>query len=224
FKDGLLVKTDASGMTQWNRTYGSSGNDEVYAVIQTTDGGFALVGSTSSYGVYLDDFWLVKTDPRGMVQWNRTYGSPARDGASSVIQTADGGFILAGYTESYEVGFKDVWLVKTDAYGLIQWNYTCGGLADEWASTVIKTEDGGFILAGYTSSYGAGNSDAWLVKLAPIPETPLTSPETTPITQETNLSTPQTSPPTEFTPEFEGISVLLAIPFLFGLRRKFNRK
>lgn len=226
-----LVKTNLRGEPQWNRTYGSSGNDEVSAVIQTTDGGFVLVGSTSSYGVCLDDFWLVKTDPRGVVQWNRTYGGPAHDGARSVIQTTDGGFILAGYTESYEVDFKDVWLVKTDAYGLIQWNYTCGGPADDWASTVIKTEDGGFVLAGQTSSYGAGYSDAWLVKLVPIPETTLTTPETTtpkvttpepPIT--TIMTTSETPPFNTFTPEFEGVSVLLIIPFLFWLRRKFNRE
>ncbi len=221
--DVWLVKTDLRGVPQWNRTYGGSGKDEVSAVIQTTDGGFALVGSTSSYGTGLDDFWLVKTDPRGIVQWNRTYGGTACDEASSIIQTADGGFALAGYTVSNEVGFKDVWLVKTDASGMIQWNCTCGGPADDWASTVIQTVDGGFVLAGYTYSYGVGYSDAWLVKLVPIPETYLTILETTPITLETNLSTTQTSLPTEFTPEFEDISVLLALTFLFGLRRKFNR-
>jgi len=228
--DAWLVKTDLRGVPQWNRTYGGSGNDEVFAVIQTTDGGFALVGSTSSYGAGSDDFWLVKTDPRGIMQWNRTYGGTTRDGARSVIQTADGGFALAGYTESYEDGFKDVWLVKTDANGMIQWNCTCGGPADDWASTVIQTADGGFVLAGHTSSYGAGYSDAWLVKLVPIPETTLTTPETTtpkgtspepPVT--TIVTTTEIPLSTEFTPEFESIPVLLAIPFIFGLRRKSRR-
>ena len=217
------MKTDLRGVSQWNRTYGGPADDWTSAVIQMADGGLVLAGSTYSYGTGGLDAWLVKTDPRGVVQWNRTYGGSAHDGARSVIQTVDGGFALAGYTSSYGVGFTDLWLVKTDARGVPQWNCTCGGPATDWASSIIQTVDGGFALAGYTSSYGAGYSDAWLVKFVLIPETPLTIPETTPITQETNLSTPQTLPPTAFTPEFEGVSVLLAIPLLLWLRKKSHR-
>ena len=218
--DAWIVKTDLRGELQWNRIYGGSGHEYAYSVIQTIDGGFAFTGSTSSYGVGSDDVWLVKTDPRGMVQWNRTYGGSARDGARSFIQTVDGGFTLAGYTESYEFGFKDVWLVKTDNYGVIQWNSTYGGPADDWASAIIQTVDGGFVLAGYTSSYGAGYSDAWLLKLVPILETTLSTPEPPATSIMTTIEVP---PPNVVTPEFEGFSVLLAIPFLLWLRKKSHR-
>ncbi|MHA2246676.1 MAG: hypothetical protein ACXADY_17165 [Candidatus Hodarchaeales archaeon] len=162
--DMWLVKTDANGVAQWNQTFGGTGSDVTRALIQTTDGGFALAGFTKSYGAGNYDMWLVKTDANGVALWNQTFGGIGSDGASALIQTADGGLALAGNTESYGAGESDMWLVKTDANGVAQWNQTYGGTESDSASALIQTADRGFVLAGVTNSYGAGESDMWLVK------------------------------------------------------------
>jgi hypothetical protein len=168
YDDFWLVKTDSSGNMQWNKTYGGTGNDIAYAVIQTSDGGYALTGETTSYGTG-GDFWLVKTDSSGTVQWNQTYGGASGDVAYSLVQTGDGGYALAGHTESYGAGNYDVWLVKTDSSGTVQWSRTYGGADNDVARSVVQTGDGGYALAGYTDSYGAGGYDFWFIKTAPSP-------------------------------------------------------
>ena len=162
--DFWLVKTDSNGNEQWNKTFGGGDFDYAYSVQQTADGGYILAGVTHSYGVGGDDMWLVKTDSNGNEQWNKTFGGPGEERAHSVQQTADCGFILAGYTKSYGAGDDDIWLVKTDSNGNEQWNKTFGGTNRELAFSVQQTADGGYVLAGLTESYGAGNYDAWLVK------------------------------------------------------------
>jgi hypothetical protein len=162
--DFWLIKTDASGIALWNKTYGGTGDDEAYSLVQTGDGGYALAGYTGSYGSGMDDFWLVKMDSSGNLVWSRTYGGTQDDEASSVIQTSDGGYTLAGYTNSSGAGGYDFWLVKTSADGTTQWNYTYGDAGDEFASAVVQTSDGGYALTGPTDSYGAGDFDFWLVK------------------------------------------------------------
>jgi hypothetical protein len=173
--DFWLVKTDASGNAQWNRTYGGTGNDQAYALVQTSDGGYALAGRTNSFGAGQYDFWLVKTDYAGNMQWNKTYGGTSYDYAYSVVQTSDGGYALAGHTRSFGAGSTDFWLVKTDASGNAQWNKTYGGTEFDAAYALVETGDGGYALAGITLSYGASNSDFWLVKTdenGVIPEFP----------------------------------------------------
>jgi hypothetical protein len=162
--DMWLVKTDANGVAQWNQAYGGPGDDGADSVLQTADGGFVLAGHTSSYGAGGSDMWLVKTDANGVAQWNQTYGGPGGDRDSSILQTAEGGYILAGNTDSYGTGEGDMWLVKTDAQGVAQWNQTYGGISWDYAYSVLQTADGGFVLAGSTNSYGAGLADMWLVK------------------------------------------------------------
>jgi len=162
--DFWLVKTDSVGTMQWNKTYGGTSGDTAYSLVQTGDGGYALAGYTSSFGAGYYDFWLVKVDSSGNHQWNRTYGGSNEDGAWSVVQTSDGGYALAGYTEPFGAGNKDFWLVKVDSSGSHQWNKTYGGANYEGAHSVIQTDDGGYALAGYTYSYGAGSFDFWLVK------------------------------------------------------------
>jgi hypothetical protein len=164
FSDMWLVKTDANGVVQWNQTYGGNGNDGARALLQTPDGGFALAGSTSSFGAGYSDIWLVKTDENGVAQWNQTYGGNYNDFASALLQTPDGGLALAGSTSSFAAGSVDMWLVKTDANGVAQWNQTYGGDGDDLAYALLQTPDGGFALAGSTSSFAAGLWDMWLVK------------------------------------------------------------
>ena len=162
--DFWLIKTDEIGNEEWNRTFGGENYDTAYSANQTTDGGFIIGGFTSSYGVGESDFWLIKTDENGNEEWNQTFGGLDNDKIYSVKQTTDGGFILAGYTNSYGAGESDLWLVKTDEIGNEEWNQTYGGSSYEIANSIQQTSDGGFILAGYTNSYGAGESDFWLVK------------------------------------------------------------
>ena len=163
--DFWLVKTDSSGDEQWNKTFGGTDADVATSVQQTSDGGYILVGYTKSYGAGSGDFWLVKTDSSGDEQWNKTFGGTAPDAAPSVQQTSDGGYILAGGTWSYGAGSGDFWLVKTDSNGDEQWNKTFGGTSLDSTKSVQQTSDGGYILVGYTKSYGAGSGDFWLIKL-----------------------------------------------------------
>jgi len=141
-------------------------HDQTSSLIQTTDGGYALVGFTESYGAGSEDFWLVKTDASGQAEWNETFGGTMNDGTrrGSLIQTTDGGYAFVGGTSSYGAGASDMWLIKTDASGQMEWNETFGGIMDESSDSLIQTTDGGFALAGGTDSYGAGESDFWLVK------------------------------------------------------------
>jgi len=163
-RDALLVKTDAAGTLQWNKTYGGGGVDTVYSLIQTLDGGYAMVGFTQSYGAGDNNYWLVKTDARGNMQWNKTYGGMGHDSPRCLVQTNDGGYAFVGYTYSFGAGSDDFWLVKTDKNGTLEWNQTYGGGSDDFAYSMVQTVDGGYALAGVTRSFGAGQGDFWLVK------------------------------------------------------------
>lgn len=128
--DFWLVKTDSAGDKQWSRTYGGTGDDLVDYVQQTSDGGYVLAGCTWSFGAGSNDFWLVKTDSSGNQQWNKTYGGAQDDWASSVQQTSDGGYILAGGTDSFDAGSSDFLLVKIGGAGT-------GGLSVEIVAVVV---------------------------------------------------------------------------------------
>ncbi|NQV19234.1 MAG: T9SS type A sorting domain-containing protein [Armatimonadetes bacterium] len=149
--------------TLWTKTFGGDNRDVAYSGQKTSDGGYIIAGRTESFGAGERDFWLVKTDENGNEEWNQTYGGSGWDGAHSVQQTTDGGYIIAGYTNSYGVGPKDFWLIKTDENGNEEWNQTYGGSELEHAYSVQQTTDGGYILAGWTNSF-AYFSDIWLVK------------------------------------------------------------
>jgi hypothetical protein len=162
--DVWLIKTDASGNKLWEKTFGGIRDDRGHSVQQTSDGGFILLGWTESFDAREADVWLIKTDASGNIEWDRTFGGSDRDKGSSVQQTSDGGFILVGYTESFGAGWADVWLIKTDADGNKLWDRTFGGSGLDSGSSVQQTSDGGFILVGYTTSFGAGGFDVWLIK------------------------------------------------------------
>jgi hypothetical protein len=168
--DVWLIKTGSSGDLSWNQTFGRSYNDYGHSVQQTSDGGYIIVGDTWSYGVGRREVWLIKTDSVGNEIWNKTFGGSNDDSAYSVQQTSDGGYIVTGSTESYGAGRDDVWLIKTDSSGNEEWNKTFGGSHSDYGRSVQQTSDGGYIVAGSTSSYGAGKCDLWLIKVSAPPE------------------------------------------------------
>ncbi|MCL0089248.1 hypothetical protein M1O54_02665 [Dehalococcoidia bacterium] len=186
-RDFWLVKTDSEGNKEWSQTFGGPYCDWAYSAQQTADGGFIIAGTTWSFGDGEGDFWLVKTDPQGNKEWSRTFGGPGFDRATSVKQTVCSGFIIAGRTTTLTI-FRGVpiggvpigvpplppppgaciWVVKTDAYGNKEWTQIFGTLREmDIAYSVKQTACGGFIVAGMTESFGAGEADFWLIKLAP---------------------------------------------------------
>ncbi len=162
--DFYLMKTDANGNVQWAKTYGGTNFDEAYFFQQTSDGGYILVGATESFGAGGHDYFLIKTDANGNLQWAKTYGGMSGDGAFSVQQTSDGGYIMAGYTYSFGAGWADFFVVKTDANGNVQWAKTYGAGAYDDADFVQQTSDGGYIVVGRTTSFGAGGEDFFVIK------------------------------------------------------------
>ncbi len=132
----------------WNTIYGGSHDEEVYSLVKTVDGGYALAGYSSSFGAGLSDFWLVKTTAQGIVSWNRTYGGSEAEIAYSLVQTSDGGYAMAGSVYSYVAGEFDCLLVKTDERGNMQWNKTYGGAKADIAYSLAQTSDGGYVLVG----------------------------------------------------------------------------
>jgi TolB-like protein len=162
--DIFLIKTDAYGNVQWAKTYGGTRDDIAYSVQQTSDGGYIVAGLTASFGAGSTDLFLIKTDENGNVIWAKTYGGTRYDWAYSVQQTSDGGYILVGRTESFGAGDYDAFLIKTDANGNVSWAKTYGGIDDDVAYSVQQTSDGGYIVAGWTTSFGAGGEDILLIK------------------------------------------------------------
>ncbi len=149
---------------EWDETYGGADDERAYSIIETIDGGYAIIGSTNSFTTGHQNMWLVKADSAGKSQWSRSYGGTNQDVGVSLVQTSSGGYILGGWTDSFGAGGYDFWLVKTDSSGNVLWNQTYGGGNNDRAESVVQTGDGGYAMVGRTSSFGVGIDDFWLVK------------------------------------------------------------
>lgn len=163
-KQLYLVKTSADGTKEWEKSFGGSGEDAGACVRQTADGGYIITGETSSLGAGQADVYLIKTDATGKKEWEQTFGGKDADYGACVRQTEDGGYIVAGQTSSNSKGGFDAYLIKTDANGKTQWEQTFGGVGWDIPNTVEQTSDGGYIMAGRSSSFGKGDFDLYLVK------------------------------------------------------------
>jgi len=164
--DMYLVKTDSTKTIVWEKNFGGTENDSGFSVQQTTDGGYILLGETYSPDTDSNDMYLVKTDSTGTTEWEKTFGGTDTEWGNSVCQTTDGGYILFGTTE-YDYnndGSADMYLVKTDSSGTKVWEKTFGGTGYDSGFSVEQTTDGGYIMLGYTYSYGTGGTDMYLVK------------------------------------------------------------
>lgn len=161
--DAYLVKTDAAGKMQWQRTYGGTGEDTGTSAQQTADGGCIITGKTSSFGAGDTDVYLIKTSATGLKLWQKAFGGKEADAGVSVRQTTDGGYIIAGETFSSVTGDYNIYLIKTDPNGNQVWAKTFGGLNWDTATDVLQTEDEGYIVLGQTFSSQTGQ-DIYLIK------------------------------------------------------------
>jgi len=160
-----LTASSAYSGPYWAKSYGGSGNELAWSIQQTRDSGYIVAGQTTSYGAGYSDYWVLKLDSNGDIKWQKTYGGCMSDEAHSVRQTYEGGYIVAGSTTSYGAGGYDIWVLKLNDWGEVEWQRTYGGCGDEFALSVDDTNEGGFIVAGYTNSFGAGADDFWVFKL-----------------------------------------------------------
>jgi len=165
--DFYLVKTDADGNPLWQKTISGAVSGFARSMQPTSDGGYIIAGETSSFGGGNLDAYLIKIDVDGNLLWQKAFGGANNDSAHSVLPTSDGGYIIAGHTESFGAGYYDVYIVKTDADGNELWYKTFGGFNSELAYSVQPSGDGGYIFAGFTESFGAGDSDVYLIKADP---------------------------------------------------------
>ncbi|MFP2995632.1 hypothetical protein ABN763_06960 [Spongiivirga sp. MCCC 1A20706] len=190
--DNWILKLDATGTVQWEKSFGFSGHDHLYSILQTDDGGYFLggfldvtesngegntgkKGISTSHGV--GEFWGQKLDSNGNLQWRRYFGGTNNDRIHKVLQAEDGGFVLVGFTESDDFditntnGSYDFWVVKINAQGEMAWQETYGGSGLDIAYGAAKTHDNGYVIAGQTISTDGdvtnsnGESDFWVIKI-----------------------------------------------------------
>ena len=160
-----LIKIDAEGNQEWDKTFGGSNDDFGSCIQHTIDGGYIIVGWTNSFGGGNNDAWLIKTDAEGNEEWDKPFGGSDSDRGYSVQQTTDGGYIITGETKSFGNGESDLWLIKTDAQGNGEWNKPFGGSDSDRGYAVQQTENNEYVITGWTKSFGNGNNDAWLIKI-----------------------------------------------------------
>jgi hypothetical protein len=181
--DYWITKLDTAGNLVWQKSLGGSWNDLAYSVQETIDGGFIIGGVTGSsdgdisenHGGF--DYWIIKLDSNSNIVWQKSLGGSSDESAQSVEQIADGGFIVAGYSNSTDQdvsgnhGNDDYWVTKLDMNGNLIWQKSLGGSSLDWAWPIQQTNDNGFIVAGNSQSLDGdvsgnhGSSDFWIVKL-----------------------------------------------------------
>lgn len=187
--DIWVLKLDAAGNIQWNQLYGGNGGEDSYSIKQTIDGGYIVSGfsNSSQNGNVSDvnnggnDYWILKLDSSGNIEWDKLYGGANNDQAITIRQTTDGGYVIGGFSNSSQSGDisqtnnggSDYWIVKLDILGNLEWEKLYGGTDEEQNTFTIQTNDGGYLLAGWTQSSGSGDVagtnkgliDVWLIKL-----------------------------------------------------------
>ncbi|MEP7170801.1 MAG: hypothetical protein ABI855_15640, partial [Bacteroidota bacterium] len=182
--DVWIVKLDGAGSIQWQKCFGGTQDDDAFSIQQTADGGYVFAGRTSSNdgdvtgnhgGNY--DCWVVKLDGTGTIQWQKCLGGTGEDEATAIQQTADGGFVFAGWTTSDDgdvtgyIGSLDYWVVKLDTAGIIQWQKCLGGTDNDYGYALCLAADGGCVVAGGSDSNDSmvsgnhGYRDYWVAKL-----------------------------------------------------------
>ena len=160
-----VIKLDAKGNIEWENSFGGTGWDEIFSIVQTKDGNFITTGCVWSKGAGRGDIYVAKLNKNGDLVWDRTFGGSENDEAHSIIQTEDGGYVVTGFTVAEDTGDRNVWVIKLDKEGNKIWDKILGGTSEDWANSIVQTEDEGYMVAGWTKSMGAGKTDFWITKL-----------------------------------------------------------
>ncbi len=163
-KDFYLVKTDASGAQTWAKTFGGASDETAYSVQQTADTGYIMTGDTASSGNGATSLYLVKTDNGGIQTWAQTHTGANADEGRDIRQTTDGGYIVAGSTDTSGANGEQMYLLKTNNLGVKTWDLLVGGTGNEDGSSVRQTADTGYIVTGYSTSGGGVDNNVFLVK------------------------------------------------------------
>lgn len=162
-EDCYFIKLNNLGQIQWTKTVGGNSVDKAFSIIQTLDGGFAFTGITQSFGAGGNDVYIGKLSSSGSLLWEKTIGSVSSDYGNSIIETFDGGLAIAGWYGVTGSNY-DALLVKLDGSGNVVYSKTYGGVGEDIANSIIENNDGSLVLAGYSTSYGAGQSDCFIIK------------------------------------------------------------
>jgi uncharacterized repeat protein (TIGR02543 family)/uncharacterized delta-60 repeat protein len=168
YGDFLILKLSSSGEIEWQKVYGGSGSDYFPRIQQTSDGGYVVAGYSYSFGTgyYDSDFLILKLSSSGEIEWQKVYGGSGSEVGPKIHQTSDGGYIVTGYTESFGAGEGDIWILKLDSSGEIEWQKVYGGNRRDSVREIQQTSDGGYIVAGATLSFGDGTNNVWVLKLS----------------------------------------------------------
>jgi hypothetical protein len=185
YGDYSVFKLSSTGAIQWQKCIGGSGDDQAFAVQQTSDSGYIVAGSSASYDGDVSgnhgahDYWVVKLSKTGVLQWQKCYGGGGDDFAYSLAQTADGGYVVSGCTPSNSGdvsgnhgGVEDAWIIKLSDTGTLQWQKCLGGNGTEVGYSIVQATDGGYAVAASSNSNNDdvsgnhGSNDYWIVKLS----------------------------------------------------------
>ena len=164
--DIYLIKLSGKNNIEWSITIGGTEHEAANSIKQTNDGGYVIAGYTNSYGFGSFDVYIVKIDKNGNIEWTRVIGGDKDDRANDIAQTDDGGYLIAGTTYSYGGGYSDIYIIKLNNLGEIMWEKTIGGKGYDGANIIINSNEGGYLVGGYTSSYGSGGEDIYLIKIS----------------------------------------------------------
>ncbi|MCF7811703.1 carboxypeptidase regulatory-like domain-containing protein, partial [bacterium] len=168
--DFYIVKINGDGDVIWSHTFGGDGDEQCQSIKRTNDDCYILAGITTSFAENGTDYWLVKINEDGEEIWSANFDNGANDLCRSVIQTFDGGYLLAGHNNLYDNANCDGWLVRTDDEGELLWSqtYDAGDQADVFVD-VVQLDDGGYAVTGWSSSFGLGGLDFWVTRFGPEP-------------------------------------------------------
>ena len=161
--DIFIVKLNCRGSVEWAKTVWGSSSDSGQSVFQTSDGGFIFTGYTNSSGTDGDTI-VTKIDSIGLVEWTKIIGGTSNEEGYYVIQTIDNGFIIIGYTYSFGAGRRDLFIIRLDSSGSLQWAKSVGGTREDYGISLAKLNDSDFVSVGYVTGYGAGMSDLLILK------------------------------------------------------------
>jgi WD40 repeat protein len=164
-RDILIFRTDAQGDVAWDLVLGGVGYDAARTVKDTSDHGFVVLGRTEAYGAGAGDAWVLKLSQAGEVQWQCAYGGSLSDDANAILETRDGGFLIAGWSESFGAGGSDAWVVSLDSAGNVLWQKTYGGEGNDRIWGMLEMPDGTLVLVGETGLLGKYERDVWILKI-----------------------------------------------------------